>query len=72
MEQLKTLSSLLLTSITTNTITGNGSRVDVFINNIFDKLCDSIRSNHPQLDMANATKANQINSLKGISKSNIV
>ena len=57
---------------TTNTITVNGSRVDVFINNIFDKLCENIRSKHPQLDIANATIANQISSLKSVSKSKTV
>ena len=57
---------------TTNTVTVNGSRVDVFINSIFDKLCDSIRSKHPQFDIANATIANQLNSLKSLSKSNVV
>ena len=54
---------------TTNTITVNGSKVDVFINNIFDKLCESIKSKHPQLDIANATIASQINSLRTISTS---
>lgn len=54
---------------TTNTITVNGNQVDVFMNNIFDKLCESIRSKHPQLDIANATIANQINSLKSLSTS---
>ena len=57
---------------TTNTITVNGSRVDVFINNIFDKLCEFIRSKHPELDIANATIANQINSLRSLSTSNTV
>ena len=50
----------------------NGSRVDVFINNIFDKLCEIIRNKHPQLDIANATIANQINSLKSLSTSHTV
>ena len=57
---------------TTNTITVNGSRVDVFINNIFDKLCEIIRNKHPQLDIANATIATQINSLKSLSTSHTV
>ena len=50
----------------------NGSRVDVFINNIFDKLCEIIKNKHPQLDIANATIANQINSLKSLSTSHTV
>ena len=50
----------------------NGSSFDVFINNIFDKLCESIRNKHPQLDIANATIANEINSLKSPSTSHTV
>ena len=70
--KLSLIIKLILLSLIVKTNSKSGSRVDVFINNIFDKLCEFIRSKHPELDIANATNTNQINSLRSLSTSNTV
>jgi hypothetical protein len=49
---------------TTNTMTVNGWRVDIFINEIFDQLCKAIQDKCSTLNIMNTTLATQISSLQ--------
>ena len=41
----------------------NGNRVDIFVNDIFDKICDKTKLNVQNLDIVNSTIASQISPL---------
>jgi len=49
---------------TSNTMNINGSRNDVFVNEIFDNLCDTIREQYGTLDIINETISSQLHNLR--------
>ncbi|CAG2254970.1 unnamed protein product [Mytilus edulis] len=49
---------------TTNKMTVNGGRVDIFINDIFDKICAEIQNHYTELNICNKTIHSQLSTLK--------
>ena len=49
---------------TSNTMNINGSRNDIFVNEIFDNLCDTIREQYGTLDIINETISSQLHNLR--------
>ena len=56
---------------TTNKMTVNGGRVDIFINDIFDKICAEIQNHYTELKICNKTIHSQLSIIKD-SLSNII
>ncbi|CAG2235289.1 CPS40 [Mytilus edulis] len=56
---------------TTNKMTVNGGRVDIFINDIFDKICAEIQNHYTELNICNKTIHSQLSIIKD-SLSNII
>ncbi|CAG2256494.1 unnamed protein product [Mytilus edulis] len=57
---------------TTNKMTVNGNRVDIFINEIFDSLCSEIQSKFKELNICNNTIQSQLTNLKDCSSTVIL